>query len=55
MLLSSHQLAEVAQTIDSVVILDRGRLVAQGPVAELTAGGAGLEDVFLQLTKEAYR
>jgi len=54
-LLSSHLLAEVAQTVDSVVILDRGRLVAQGPVAELTAGGAGLENVFLQLTKGVSR
>jgi ABC-2 type transport system ATP-binding protein len=54
-LVSSHLLAEVAQTVDSVVIVDHGRLVAQGPVAELTAGGAGLEDTFFQLTKEASR
>jgi ABC-2 type transport system ATP-binding protein len=54
-LVSSHLLAEVARTVDSVVIVDRGRLVAQGPVAELTAGGAGLEDTFFQLTKEASR
>jgi ABC-2 type transport system ATP-binding protein len=54
-LVSSHLLAEVAQTVDEVVILDQGRLVAQGPVAELTAGGAGLEDVFFQLTREAAR
>jgi ABC-2 type transport system ATP-binding protein len=54
-LVSSHLLAEVAQTVDSVVIADHGRLVAQGPVAELTAGGAGLEDTFFQLTKEASR
>jgi ABC-2 type transport system ATP-binding protein len=52
-LVSSHQLAEVAQTVDSVVIVDHGRLVAQGPVADLTAGGSGLEDVFFQLTREA--
>jgi ABC-2 type transport system ATP-binding protein len=52
-LVSSHLLAEMAQTVDRVVIVDRGRLVAQGPVAELTAGGTGLEDVFFQLTKEA--
>jgi ABC-2 type transport system ATP-binding protein len=52
---SSHLLAEIAQTVDAVVILDHGRLVAQGSVAELTAGGAGLEDVFFQLTKEAAR
>ena len=38
-LVSSHLLAEVAQTVDSVVIIDRGRLVAQAPVAELTADG----------------
>ena len=38
-LVSSHMLAEVAQTVDSVVIVDRGRLVAQSGLAELTAGG----------------
>ncbi len=51
-LVSSHLLAEMAQTVDQVVIVDRGRLVAQGPVAGLTVGGAGLEDAFFQLTKE---
>ena len=51
-LVSSHILAEVAQTVDSVVILDRGRLVTQAPLADLTAGGS-LEEVFLQLTTEA--
>ena len=35
-LVSSHQLAEVAQTVDDVVIVDRGRLVSHGPVAELS-------------------
>jgi ABC-2 type transport system ATP-binding protein len=58
-LVSSHLLAEVAQTVDSVVIISRGRLVASGPVAELTAGGEGLEDVFFDLTaspaKEGHR
>jgi len=54
-LVSSHLLAEVAQTVDEVVIVDHGRLVAHGPVAALTAGGTGLEDVFLELTKEASR
>lgn len=50
-LISSHILAEVAQTVDSVVILDRGRLVAQSSLADLTADGpAGLEDAFLRLT-----
>jgi ABC-2 type transport system ATP-binding protein len=50
-LVSSHILAEVAQTVDSVVILDRGHLVAQSSLADLTAGGtAGLEEAFLRLT-----
>jgi ABC-2 type transport system ATP-binding protein len=48
-LVSSHLLAEISQTADSVVIVNRGRLITQGPVAELTTG-AGLEDVFLGLT-----
>jgi ABC-2 type transport system ATP-binding protein len=37
-LISSHILAEVAQTVDSVVIIDHGRLVAHSSLAELTAG-----------------
>jgi ABC-2 type transport system ATP-binding protein len=37
-LVSSHILAEVAQTVDRVVILDRGRLVAQSSLDELTSG-----------------
>jgi ABC-2 type transport system ATP-binding protein len=41
-LVSSHVLAEVAQTVDDVVVIHRGRLVQQGPVAALTAAGAGV-------------
>jgi ABC-2 type transport system ATP-binding protein len=37
-LVSSHLLAEVAQTVDQVVIIDRGRLVARSSLAALTAG-----------------
>ena len=37
MLVSSHVLAEVAQFADRVIVIDRGRLVSAGPVAELTA------------------
>jgi ABC-2 type transport system ATP-binding protein len=54
-LVSSHILAEVAQTADSVVILDRGHLVTQSSLADLTAGADNLEDAFLRLTKEASR
>lgn len=43
MLLSSHALAELAKVADDVVIVERGRLVAQAPLAELTSGdGASL-------------
>src|SRR4051812_24974143 len=38
-LVSSHVLAEVAQTADDVVVIARGRLVDQGPVARLTGSG----------------
>ncbi len=39
---SSHVLSEVAQTVDRVLIVNRGRLVIESPLAELTArlGGA---------------
>jgi len=41
-LVSSHVLAEVAQTVDDVVVIHRGRLVEQGPVETLTGGGGVL-------------
>jgi ABC-2 type transport system ATP-binding protein len=37
-LVSSHVLAEVEQTVDEVLIISRGKLVAQGPIAELAVG-----------------
>ena len=49
-LVSSHLLSEVAQTVDRVVVINRGRLVAEGPVADLTQTGESLEDAFLRLT-----
>jgi ABC-2 type transport system ATP-binding protein len=36
-LVSSHILAEVAQTADQVIVVDRGQLVTCGPVSQLTA------------------
>jgi ABC-2 type transport system ATP-binding protein len=38
-LISSHVLAEVAQTVDEVVVISHGRLRATGSVEELTRGG----------------
>ncbi len=52
-LVSSHMLAEAAQTVDHVVIIDRGRLLATGRLDELTGRGETLEDIFLELTGAA--
>jgi ABC-2 type transport system ATP-binding protein len=49
-LVSSHLLAEVAQTVDHVLIIDRGRLLAQGRLDELMVAGHTLEDVYVDLT-----
>jgi ABC-2 type transport system ATP-binding protein len=40
-LISSHVLAEVAQTVDQVLIVSHGRLVLSSPLAELTARAGG--------------
>jgi ABC-2 type transport system ATP-binding protein len=49
-LVSSHVLAEIAQTVDQVVIIDRGRLVAIARLDELAVRGESLEDAYLELT-----
>ncbi|MDE3085869.1 MAG: ABC transporter ATP-binding protein [Acidobacteriota bacterium] len=42
--LSSHLLDEVERTCDAVAIVDRGRVIRQGPISDLLAGTAlGLE------------
>ncbi len=49
--ISSHLLDEVEKICDAAAIVDRGRIVTQGPIAELAAGGAreelilGVDDV----------
>ena len=40
-LVSSHVLAEVAQTVDRVVIIHRGTLIQQASIAEVLAGAQG--------------
>ena len=40
-LVSSHVLAEVGQTVDRVVIIHRGRLIQQASIAEVLAGAQG--------------
>jgi len=51
---TSHVLDVVERLCDEVAVIDKGRLVAQGTLAEIRAGkgiaeGASLEDVFLKL------
>jgi ABC-2 type transport system ATP-binding protein len=49
-LVSSHVLAEVAQTVDAVVIIDRGRLAATIGLHDLDGGARSLDDIYLELT-----
>lgn len=48
-LVSSHQLAEMQNTVDDVLIINKGQLVAQGTIAEIR-NGKSLEEAFLDLT-----
>jgi ABC-2 type transport system ATP-binding protein len=53
---SSHLLGEVEKVCDRIAIVHRGRVIAAGTMAELTAGGGpgggprSLESVFLEVT-----
>jgi ABC-2 type transport system ATP-binding protein len=49
-LVSSHQLAEVEQLADDLVVIAGGRVVAAGPVESVIGAHAGLEEAFLELT-----
>src|SRR3954454_9078287 len=40
-LVSSHVLAEVSQTVDDVVVISKGRSVRQAPLAEIMAASSG--------------
>jgi ABC-2 type transport system ATP-binding protein len=48
-LVSSHALAEIAQTVDQIAILNHGRIVKLAALDELTEQGRTLEDVYLEL------
>jgi sodium transport system ATP-binding protein len=51
LLFSSHVMQEVAALCDRIVVLSRGRVVAEGTASELIAraGTSGLEDAFVAL------
>jgi len=52
-LVSSHLLGEVARLADDVLVIDRGRLVASGSVAELLARAAGGATVLVRSEDDA--
>jgi ABC-2 type transport system ATP-binding protein len=49
-LVSSHLLAEVAQSVDRIIVIDRGHIVADSPLDEIVRDGQTLEDAYLALT-----
>ena len=49
-LVSSHLLAEVAQSVDRIIIIDGGRTVADAPLPDIVSDGQTLEDAYLALT-----
>jgi ABC-2 type transport system ATP-binding protein len=49
-LVSSHLISEMALTAEHLVVIGRGRLLADTTVAELTSRGGSLEEAFLELT-----
>lgn len=51
-LVSSHQLAEMQHTVDDVIILNKGKMIAQGTMSEIIGSGT-LEDAFIRLVKGA--
>lgn len=51
-LVSSHQLAEMQHTVDDVIIINHGKLVAKGTIQEVTKGKS-LEDAFMSLVGAA--
>jgi ABC-2 type transport system ATP-binding protein len=52
-LLSSHLIAEIALTADHLVVIGRGRLLADTSVEELTRGGQSLEEAFFRITGDS--
>jgi ABC-2 type transport system ATP-binding protein len=51
-LVSSHQLAEMQHTVDDVIILNKGKVIAQGTVQEIIHDGS-LEEAFIKLVESA--
>jgi len=45
--ISSHLLDEVEKTCDAAAIVDRGKIVTQGPIAELASGGGARNELIV--------
>jgi ABC-2 type transport system ATP-binding protein len=52
-LMSSHLLAEAQQTVDHVLIIHDGHLLADAPIAELIEPGGDLEATFVSVVAKA--
>lgn len=52
-LVSSHQLGELQNLADHIVMIDHGRIIADSPLDELLAGRTSLEDVYFELAEGA--
>ncbi|MBF8191143.1 ATP-binding cassette domain-containing protein [Nonomuraea sp. K274] len=53
--LTTHYLDEADALCDRLLIIDHGRIVAEGTPAELKSGGRTLDDVFLDITGRSLR
>jgi ABC-2 type transport system ATP-binding protein len=49
-LLSSHLMSEMSQTADRLIVIGRGRILADGAVGDVVGSSASLEDAYLALT-----
>ena len=51
-LLSSHLMGELEETVDDVVIINHGKVVANGTLKEVIGNHSTLEEAFFALTSE---
>jgi ABC-2 type transport system ATP-binding protein len=52
-LVSSHLMSEMQDTADHVIVVGRGRVIADAPIAEILMRWPSLEAAYLELTRNA--
>jgi len=52
-LVSSHLLSEISLVADHVIVIGRGRLLADSPIADVVGTHASLEDAFMEMTRDS--